>query len=321
MKKSVGMLFLSESGTLETDGRLSRAYVVDNNRIGVIEEKLKCLQIDYAFVFRKSNPVSMLLSEKMDCGYDEITKKFSDIESDLQIKSMSADERMAYYCNFLKNFLGIQTEVNSYILDSDCWKQVANMEGLKISDNRILIPESCYCVLAVRKIKKNTSWKDLDNLMNDPVVKSMYIAVSGVSDRQIKESLCSEYMGIEGMASRMKRNAPELYEILQKDADADTVSGKYRRVSIYFLMQTEVEQVNEKILNFIKNAYKTGIKMERMALSEQKNIPELKRTLAMFGMTGNSQERYRMLVTEEQVQGLLNIVTEEKNRRSTISRK
>lgn len=52
--------------------------------------------------------------------------------------------------------------------------------------------------------------------------------------------------------------------------------------------------------------------MERMALSEQKNIPELKRTLAMFGMTGNSQERYRMLVTEEQVQGLLNIVTEEK---------
>ena len=148
--------------------------------------------------------------------------------------------------------------------------------------------------------------------MNDPVVKSMYIAVSGVSDRQIKESLCSEYMGIEGMASRMKRNAPELYEILQKDADADTVSGKYRRVSIYFLMQTEVEQVNEKILNFIKNAYKTGIKMERMELSEQKNIPELKRTLAMFGMTGNSQERYRMLVTEEQVQGLLNIVTEEK---------
>ena len=312
LKKSVGMLFLSESGTLETDGRLSRAYVVDNNRIGVREEKLKCLQIDYAFVFRKSNPVSMLLSEKMDCGYDEITKKFSDIESELQIKSMSADERMAYYCNFLKNFLGIQTEVNSYILDSDCWKQVANMEGLKISDNRILIPESCYCVLAVRKIKKNTSWKDLDNLVNDPVVKSMYIAVSGVSDRQIKESLCSEYMGIEGMASRMKRNAPELYEILQKDADADTVSGKYRRVSIYFLMQTEVEQVNEKILNFIKNAYKTGIKMERMALSEQKNIPELKRTLAMFGMTGNSQERYRMLVTEEQVQGLLNIVTEEK---------
>ena len=58
------------------------------------------------------------------------------------------------------------------------------------------------------------------------------------------------------MASRIKRNAPELYEILQKDADADTVSGKYRRVSIYFLMQTEVEQVNEKILNFIKNAYK-----------------------------------------------------------------
>lgn len=32
----------------------------------------------------------------------------------------------------------------------------------------------------------------------------------------------------------------------------------------------------------------------------------------MFGMTGNSQERYRMLVTEEQVQGLLNIVPEEK---------
>ena len=53
------------------------------------------------------------------------------------------------------------------------------------------------------------------------------------------------------MASRIKRNAPELYEILQKDADADTVSGKYRRVSIYFLMQTEVEQVNEKILKFI----------------------------------------------------------------------
>ena len=85
------------------------------------------------------------------------------------------------------------------------------MEGLKISDNRILIPESCYCVLAVRKIKKNTSWKDLDNLVNDPVVKSMYIAVSGVSDRQIKESLCSEYMGIEGMASRMKRNATRSY--------------------------------------------------------------------------------------------------------------
>ena len=36
LKKSVGMLFLSESGTLETDGRLSRAYVVDNNRIEVI---------------------------------------------------------------------------------------------------------------------------------------------------------------------------------------------------------------------------------------------------------------------------------------------
>ena len=29
-------------------------------------------------------------------------------------------------------------------------------------------------------------------------------------------------------------------------------------------------------------------------------------------MTGNSQKRYRMIVTEEQVQGLLNIVTEEK---------
>ncbi len=78
------------------------------------------------------------------------------------------------------------------------------------------------------------------------------------------------------MASRMKRNAPELYEILQKDADADTVSGKYRRVSIYFLMQTEVEQVNEKILNFIKMHIKRASKMERMALSEQKNIPELK---------------------------------------------
>ena len=47
-------------------------------------------------------------------------------------------------------------------------------------------------------------------------------------------------------------------------------------------------------------------------MAEQKNISELKRTFAMFGMTGNKQERYQMLITQEQVQRLLNIVPKEK---------
>lgn len=316
LKRSVGMAFLSESGTLETDGRLSRAYILDDKRIIKLKDDIKHLQMDYAVVFHKSRPSGMFISEKMDFGYEELTKKFSDIENSLQIKSMSADERMAYYCNFLNDFLGNKTEVGSYILDSDYWKQAACMEGMKLSDNVILTPGGCYCVMAVRKMTKQISWKDLEKLLKNPMVKSMYAAVSGVSVRQMKESLNNEYIGIEGMASQIKRNAPELYSILQKNEDEDAISGKYRKVSIYYLVQMEAGQVKENVSNFIKNAYKTGIRMERMALPEQRNIPELKRTLAMFGMTGNRQERYRMFITEEQVQRLLSVVPEKKEQKN-----
>ncbi|RGX94933.1 hypothetical protein DXA60_01190 [Roseburia sp. OF03-24] len=311
LKKSAGMTFLSESGTLETNGKFSRAYLLDDKKLEKLKEEIQFLQEDCAFVFHKSHPAGMLIFEETASGGD-ITEKFSEIENILQIKSMTADSRMAYYGRFLSDFLGIKTEVENYILDTDCWKQAACMDGIKLSNNKIFTTRGRYCVMAVRTIKRKITWTDLSGLMDNPLIQSMYITVSGVTGQQIKEKICNEYMGIDGMASRIKRNEPELYDILQKDESENESLSKYRWVSVYFLIRMESEQADTNLFNIIKGAYKSGIKMECLALAEQKNISELKRTFAMFGMTGNKQERYQMLITQEQVRRLLNIVPKEK---------
>lgn len=313
LEKSVGMTFLTENGTLETDGKFSRAYVLDDKKIEKLKEQIQFMQKDCAFVFHKSHPDAMLIFEKPSDGEDDITDKFSETENILQIKSMTVDDRMAYYCRFLGDFLGIKMEVENYILDTDCWKHAACMDGIKLSDNKIFTAEGRYCVMAVRTMNRKISGADLACLMNNPLIQSMYMEVSGVTDQQIKEKICNEYMGIDGMTSRIKRNEPELYDILQKDESENESFSKYRMVSIYFLIKMETDQ-DADLFNLMKDAYKSGIKMESLALAEQKKISELKRTFAMFGMTGNRQKRYQMIVAGEQIPQLLSTVPKEEKK-------
>lgn len=302
LRRNTGVSCVSASGIFETDGVFSKGYAledVEEEKVIQLCERLQNGGNDYAVIsgrFQKR----MILVVLPDCAdFTEAAERFVAMEKEWSfLQGLSAELRLAYYCGFLSGMLGKKYHAGSYLFDTPAWKQAALLAEMREEEAAICTPAGAYAVVAVRRLPAEQAREAVMTLERDTHIAASYAAVSGIPDATVTAHI-GEYMGIEAMSSRIKRKAPQLYEAMQ-DGERRTERGMphFVRVNVYFLLQApDMEALKVITEEFLKAAREAGIQSEQIPFTQQKNPSERKRTIAMFGMTGNRQERYSTILT------------------------
>ncbi len=304
LRRNTGVSCVAASGIFETYGAFSKGYAledVEEEKVIQLCERLQNGGNDYAIIsgrFQKR----MILVVLPDCAdLTEAAERFAALEKEWSLlQGLSAELRLEYYCGFLSGMLGKKYYTGSYLHDTPAWKQAALLSEMK-KEAAICTSAGAYAVVAIRRLPAERAREAVMTVERDIHMVASYAAISGIPDSTVTAQI-GEYMGIEAMSSRIKRKAPQLYEAMQ-DRERRTEHGMphFVRVNVYFLLQaSDMEELKAITEDFLKAAREAGIQSEQIPFTQQKNPSELKRTIAMFGMTGSRQERYSTILTAEE---------------------
>lgn len=303
LKRNTGISCVSACGIFETDGIFSKGYATDGmseDEILRLCESLQDIGNDYAVILGSERKRVMLICS--DCpGMTEAAVWFSELEKEWSgLTGLSAEMRLEYYCGFLSGLLGEKYHAGSFLFDTPAWKPAALLSELKREETGIRTPTGAYAVMAVRRLPAEHAKEAVVTLKGHAHVLASYAAVSGVTDEAVRVRM-GEYMGLSALTSKIKRKAPRLYEAMKEDGkQAEERKPHFVTVNTYFLLQAaDAEKLKTVTEAFLKEAKETGVQAEEIPFKKQKNPSELKRTIAMFGGTGNRQERYSVIIPAE----------------------
>lgn len=312
LKRSIGVISVSESGIFCRGQDYSRLYVVE--RQGEFEEliaELRQMDAEYEIFTVKEEEKRRLILHTVQKDMTDARIWFDEAEQRLLQKGIALEERLGYYGRFLNGFLGTNSRVDSYLLETAEWKSDAWLAGLK-AVNRASVSgmpaaaweletsAGAYAVLAVRSFPMKLKSDTLGKLQTTDGVEEICISVIPVSDWMVADAIREEYLGLDGILPRLKRSSPLIYEILSREEEKKNHaknSGNtqsFVRAGVYFLLTgANKEELKERMQRFLADAEGEGIWAERIPLAELHTSSELRQTLAMFGMMGTRQERYQ----------------------------
>lgn len=238
-----------------------------------------------------------LLKEK----YSDITEameKFAETEKYLELKALSAEQRLEEYCRHMSKVLGEAYRTERYLFETPEWKVAASMDKLKVEQGELVTPAGYFAVMAVRRFPEEITEGIFQKLEEKDYVMALCYSILKVSDKRVGQVMEEEYLGLDGVLPGMRRKSPALYHIL-KGEDCLEEAGSFIEVGVYFLLYAaSMEEFHQRLMDFSKTAGECGggVRVEKIPLAELKGTREIKETIAMFGLMGCSKNRYGNIV-------------------------
>lgn len=310
LKKELGITGVSESGVFLCGENFSKAYVVcekdANSEIADLCRKLREINADYNVLMGKySDSIYLILhAKKKDMA--EALAWFQVVEKTLDLSGMSAEQRLEHYCKYASRITRIKCSAESYLMEPDIWKPAAKLEGTDIAEKALHTKAGYFAVVAAKRFPTDLTQEAFNSLFETEVVEAAYIAATAVADNVVADAINAEYLGIESVLPRLKRSTPVLHEILSRESGSTEDGGNFLWAGVYYLLFAgEPMDLEEKVKDFIAQAKTLSICTECIPLAKMQDKKEVKRTLAMFGLTGVRQERYQSFIRSEDVRKLI----------------
>lgn len=325
LKQASGICGISESGIFQTDGGYySKAYVLeDDKNAEILKETGKgflALQekpdADYGFLWGSDKKTRYLICHTKKQDMTEAIEWFSAQKQDDNfaggMKGMTAEERLSVFSRF---FLRIsqsadETDGNagpqdSYMQEFAAWKQSLKLECLKSADGYVKTAAGIFRIAAVRRFPVGVDTVDnaVKRMILPEYVLAAYAEVSAVPDRAVSDLIHSEYAGLDGVIPRLRRSNPPLHDILTGSAPQ---GNRYVRGSVYFLLHAlDMEKMRGAEEEFACLAKNNRVQTEPVPLGSPRILPEERKMLAMFGLSGFWTDRYESLLPADHMYAVL----------------
>lgn len=268
--------------------------------IGAFCKKFRRREIEYDFLFMENE--SYLVVHYAGKSMNEAVAWFEALEQEYALKGWNAERRLAYYRDFLGKFLSEKIEPENCILQPDLWKNAALYSGMETGNGEIETQAGIYRIVAVRRFLAKPACGAIKTLLDQAGSKAAYVSVIPVSDQAVADFIRSEYVGLESVMPRLKRNNPVLHSILMQEEQAVKDGQNFLCCGVYFLLAAADKEEMEKITAvFMEESRRLGLLAEVMPLATLSTVVELKKTLAVFGLMGGRQKRYHSILASEEV--------------------
>lgn len=308
LKKELGITGVSESGVFSCGENFSKAYIVcqgeTHGKIADLCGKLREMNADYNVLMGKHSDCIYLILHAKKKELAEALVWFHDVEKTLDLSGVSAEQRLEHYCTYASRITGIKCGAESYLMEPDSWKQAAKLEGTEIVDKVLHTKAGYFAVVAAKRFPVDLTQEAFNCLFVSEGVEEVYIAVTAVADKVVADAISAEYLGVDSVLPRLKRSNPVLHGILSRESAEDGCNFLWAGV-YHLLFAEDSMELEEKVKDFIARAKTQGICTECIPLAKMQDKKEMKRTLAMFGLTGVRQERYQSFIRSVDVRKLI----------------
>lgn len=268
--------------------------------------KLREMNADYNVLMGKHSDCIYLILHAKKKELAEALVWFHDVEKTLDLSGVSAEQRLEHYCTYASRITGIKCGAESYLMEPDSWKQAAKLEGTEIVDKVLHTKAGYFAVVAAKRFPVDLTQKAFNCLFVSEGVEEVYIAVTAVADKVVADAISAEYLGVDSVLPRLKRSNPVLHGILSRERESAEDGCNFLWAGVYHLLFAEDSmELEEKVKDFIARAKTWGICTECIPLAKMQDKKEMKRTLAMFGLTGVRQERYQSFIRSVDVRKLI----------------
>lgn len=323
LKQVSGICSISESGIFQTDGGYySKAYVLEEDKNAVSLKETEKSDADYGFLWGSDKKICYLICHTKKQDMTEAMEWFSAKEQNGNMKGMTAEERLSIYSRFFLRISGSIDETDnnaglqdSYMQEFAAWKQNIKSECLKSTGGYLKTAVGIFRIVAVRRFPVYVDAADnaVKKLLLPEYVLAAYAEVSAVSNRAVSELIHSEYAGLDGVLPRLRRSNPPLHGILTGSALQE---NRYVRGSVYFLLHaSDMEKMRGAEEEFARLAKNNRMQTDPVPLGSPRILPEERKMLAMFGLSGFWADRYESLLPADHMYVILqgeNIKAEEK---------
>lgn len=308
LKHTVGSMEISESGIVVGEESCSKVYPLADCReakdIEAFFRKIRRRGIEYDIFFSMSE--CYLIVHYAGRNLDEAHTWFDSLEQELMLKAWNANLRVDHYCKFLGRFFAEKLEIENCILQPDQWKNAALYGDMETDHGEIETGAGVYRIAAVRRFLTKPERGAVRSLQEQMESEAAYVSATPVTDQAVADFIRSEYMGLESVMPRLKRNNPVLHSILMQEEHAVKDGQNYVWGGVYFLLKAaDEEEMEKKIEHFKTEGKRLGMLIEVMPLATLSSTAELKKTLAMFGLMGSRQKRYHSLLASEDMAGII----------------
>lgn len=299
LKNTVGISCVSESGIFQIKESYSKVYELQRDMnlqdMQDISKKLRGAGVDYGFLFEGKREEGYLLVHIKRKGMSEAIEGFGELEQEIGLLGIDAEQRLRYYSNFLSGLFGSDDRPHSFLLEARVWKTSARMKSLMAEEGYMKAEEGTFEIVAVRRFPEHLNEQAFRKLRMQECVVAVYMETLPVPDSAVRDMLYSNYLGLEGVLPRMKRSNPVLYDVLNREQDEDT--GSFVEGLAYFLLKTvDSEKMTLAQADFFSLAKESGILLEKVPVADIRQPGEMKREIALFGMSGNRPERYKRIL-------------------------
>lgn len=300
LKNTAEVSEISESGIFRTGGRYSKGYFMESDVSGELAgifTKLRKMNAAYAFLNAAKNEKICLIVDADKKNMPEAIAWFSLMEQETGLKGINAEERLEYYCSFLTSLLCERSRADSYLLETESWKPLADMNSMKADDNLIRTEAGVFQVMAISRFPDKILYHMPTALTGHEAVLVSYTEINPIADSDVRDMLNAQYMGIDGLLPRIKRGNPSLYNILKAEKEESEDMECFVSASMYFLLRAKDRESMDMAANEICNiAKEKGMRLEHVPVTELRMAREMKRMISMFGMSGKGLTKYRNLI-------------------------
>lgn len=304
LKRTIGSMEISESGIVMGEDGCSKVYLLSDCRackdIAAFCGKFRRKEIEYDFLFIESE--SYLVVHYAGKNMHEAAAWFEALEQEYALKGWNAEQRLAHYRDFLGKILSEKIEPENCILQPELWKNAALYGGMETVNGEIETKAGVYRIVAVRRFLAKPAHGAIKILQEQTGSKAAYVSVIPVSDQAVADFIRSEYVGLESVMPRLKRNNPVLHSILMQEDQAVKDEQKFLCCGAYFLLAAaDKEEMEKTTAVFKEESRRLGLLVEVMPLATLNTTVELKKTLAVFGLMGGRQRRYHSILASEEL--------------------
>lgn len=318
LKNRYGLKLITESGMIKTDGGYFQMYALPGD---CSAEKPKELcgglcqpGIKFGFLKGRGNEAYLFAGTQSE-ELEQASRGLKEAGKRVGAEALDADGLLNYFCDFLEEVSKQECHAESYLLDPLSLKPLLKFTGLKPAEGYLKTDAGVFGIMAVRRLPYRIEERLLAECGKHPAVCALYMETEPLSGGTVAETIHAEYLGIEGVQSRMKRVNPQMEAFLNEESEDAEESWDFAAFAAYFLLKAEDSgEMRERQKEFTDMAEAAGIKMERVPLAEQRDLRKMRMAVAMFGMPGLCSGRYKNIISAADVWKLVPCGRPEENR-------
>ncbi|MGN0141694.1 MAG: hypothetical protein ACI4AD_05655 [Roseburia sp.] len=236
---------------------------------------------------------------------------FSDLEEQLRIKGIGMHQRLGLLVKFMAELGAVDGAVmdNINIMETSGWKKAIQSEILKIPDAGLKIGKSIFSVLAVRRIPADLVGKVA--FFSYDYMKAYRVSVMPITDTQAADTVLDNYLGMDGILTKIKKKNGILYDCIDRLGESDT--RNYTKTVFYFLLEApDGDMMRVRIKEAVQSARECGIILEEYPLIYTSGLLEIRNVLFSFLLgEGNGCDRYQNMIPSKGMAELLSGEQEE----------